>query len=218
MRSGSNISLSVKIRGLILVLTAAISWGGSGAVAQYLFQHQGISTEWLTVMRLLLAGVLMLLFGYKSAKQRTWEIWRDKQDRLRLVLYGVFGMLAVQYTYFKAIYYGNAATATVLQYLAPIFVTCYLAIHTKQFPAVKKLFAMSLAVLGTFFLITKGNIHTLSISGGVFFLGNQLGICSYILYHSTTKTSCEMGIILDSGLGDGNRWNYIQFCLSSLEI
>ncbi|MCH5585553.1 EamA family transporter [Shimazuella sp. AN120528] len=168
MGSKSNVS---KIRGLILVLTAAISWGGSGAVAQYLFQHQGISTEWLTVMRLLLAGILMLLFGYKSAKQRTWEIWKDKRDRLILVLYGVFGMLAVQYTYFKAIYYGNAATATVLQYLAPILVTCYLAIRSKQFPTVKKLFAMSLAVLGAFFLITKGNIHTLSISGGVLFWG-----------------------------------------------
>ena len=43
-----------------------------------------------------------------------------------MILFGLFGMLAVQYTYFASIKEGNAAVATLLQYLAPIFITVYL--------------------------------------------------------------------------------------------
>jgi hypothetical protein len=62
-------------------------------------------------------------------------------------------MLAVQYTYFAAIKHGNAATATILQYLAPVFITGYAAIRAKRFPAVKEVVALVLAFVGTFFLL-----------------------------------------------------------------
>ena len=49
-----------------------------------------------------------------------------KIDAYKMILFGLFGMLAVQYTYFASIKEGNAAVATLLQYLAPIFITVYL--------------------------------------------------------------------------------------------
>ena len=42
-----------------------------------------------------------------------------------MILFGLFGMLAVQYTYFASIKEGNAAVATLLQYLA-----LYLLLYT----------------------------------------------------------------------------------------
>ena len=73
-------------------------------------------------------------------------------------------MLGVQNTYFAAIKYGNAATATILQYSSPVIITCYLAIRNKKIPKLKEIIAIGLAMLGTFFIITKGNIHSISIS------------------------------------------------------
>ncbi len=80
-------------------------------------------------------------------------------------------MLGVQYTYFAAIEYGNAAAATVLQYLGPAIITCFLAIRAKRMPSAKELLAVLLAVAGTFILVTHGNVGSLSISGLAVFWG-----------------------------------------------
>lgn len=159
-----------RTKGITLVLTGAILWGVSGTVAQYLFQ-QGFNAEWLTVVRLLLSGMLLLGFAYSKEKQNIWKIWRSKREALSLVLFSLFGMLGVQYTYFAAIQHGNAATATVLQYIAPALVSCYLALRSKRLPTIKEIVAVALSILGTFFLVTHGNIHSLSISGLAVFWG-----------------------------------------------
>jgi drug/metabolite transporter (DMT)-like permease len=173
MRSQSAaLSLShTRSKGIILVLIAAIFWGISGTVAQYLFHQQGFSAEWLVDIRLLFSGVILLFFASTVKKQDIWSIWKNKRDIFGLILFGIIGMLGVQYTYFIAIQYGNAASATVLQYLAPVLITCFLCIQAKKFPAKYEIFAVLLALIGTFLLVTNGNIQTLSISKPAFFWG-----------------------------------------------
>ncbi|TPG67975.1 EamA family transporter [Brevibacillus laterosporus] len=170
--------------GVALVLTGAVLWGISGTVAQYLFQRQGFSPEWLVVIRLLLSGLLLLGLAYRKEKQNIWGIWKNKQERFNLVLFSILGMLAVQYTYFAAIKHGNAATATILQYLGPVLITCYVAIRSKRFPTVKEMLAVILALLGTFFLVTHGSIHSLSISGWALFWGiaSAVALAFYTLH------------------------------------
>ncbi|GKX67304.1 DMT family transporter [Inconstantimicrobium mannanitabidum] len=160
-----------RIKGIILVITSAMLWGISGTVAQYLFNQKGFSPEWLVVVRLLVSGILLLLYAFIKCKQNIYEIWTSKQDSLTLILFSIVGMLGVQYTYFAAIKYGNAATATILQYSSPIIITCYLAIRNKKLPNLQEIIAIGLAMLGTFFIITKGNIHTMSISKLALFWG-----------------------------------------------
>lgn len=171
MNSGNVAVTYSRTKGFIFVILAALLWGVSGTVAQYLFHQQGFSPEWLVVVRLLVSGLLLLGLAYRKEKQRVWSVWKNKKDSLSLILFGIFGMLAVQYTYFAAISYGNAATATVLQYIAPILVTCFLAFRAKRLPTMKEFAAVILAVLGTFLLVTKGNISSLSISGWALFWG-----------------------------------------------
>lgn len=160
-----------RAKGIALVLTGAILWGVSGTVAQYLFQRQGFSAEWLVVTRLLVSGAILLFFSHVFAKQNIWKVWGSKQDRIGLVLFGIFGMLAVQYTYFAAIQHGNAATATVLQYLAPVIIVLYLCIRSKSLPAKYQVTAIILALLGTYLLVTGGTIQSLAISGPAIFWG-----------------------------------------------
>ncbi|MDF2791591.1 MAG: hypothetical protein K0S80_4693, partial [Neobacillus sp.] len=138
-----------RIKGVALVLTGAILWGISGTVAQFLFQYIKVNVEWLSVLRMLMSGVLLLGLCYKKERSRIWGIWADKSGRISIILFGLIGMLGVQYTYFAAIDHSNAATATVLQSLGPVIITCYLAVSLKRLPNIKEIVAVGLAVLGT---------------------------------------------------------------------
>lgn len=163
--------VQMRIKGITLVIIGAMLWGISGTVAQYLFQEKGFSAEWLVVIRLLAAGLILLLYSLIKGKQEIWTIWKSKHSILSLLLFSIIGMLGVQYTYFAAIKYGNAATATILQYLSPVIVACYLALRTKKMPNLQEIIAVILAMLGTFLIITKGNIHSISISKLALFWG-----------------------------------------------
>ncbi|MET3195764.1 EamA family transporter [Gottfriedia sp. OAE603] len=182
--SSDKIALSYsRSRGIFLVLTAAILWGVSGTVAQFLFQRSGFSPEWLVVIRLLISGIILLMLARLKEKKNIVDIWKNKKDMLSLLLFSILGMLAVQYTYFAAINSSNAATATILQYLAPVMITCYIAIRFKKIPTYKELLAVALALVGTFLLVTHGNINELSITGWALFwgLGSAFALAFYTL-------------------------------------
>jgi drug/metabolite transporter (DMT)-like permease len=164
--SSENVAVvNLRARGIALVLTGAVLWGISGTVAQFLFHQKGFSAEWLVVVRLLLSGTVLIALSYRNEKYRFLEIWKNKEDRISIVIFGILGMLAVQYTFFSSIKHGNAATATVLQYLAPVLITCYMAFKSKQLPKTREIFAVVLAFLGTFLLSTQGSLNSLAISG-----------------------------------------------------
>lgn len=163
--------LQPRIKGIMLVIIGAMLWGISGTVAQYLFQKKGFSPEWLVVIRLLVSGLILLVYAFMKGNQNILRIWKSKHDGLSLIFFSIIGMLGVQYSYFAAIKYGNAATATILQYLSPVIITCYLAFRTKKIPNSQEALAITLAMVGTFFIITKGNIHSISISKLALFWG-----------------------------------------------
>ncbi|NOU96728.1 EamA family transporter [Paenibacillus sp. LMG 31456] len=152
-------------KGVIMVLTAATCWGLSGIAAQLFFQHFIATPGLLVAIRLLSAGIIMILMqclfkGTASA----FSIWSDKKDRLTLLIFGLIGMLGIQYTFFAAIHYGNAATATLLQYLGPVFIIVFVSLHLKKMPGVKELTAFLLALIGIFFMTTSGSLNSLSIT------------------------------------------------------
>ncbi|MCB2291839.1 DMT family transporter [Clostridium sp. CS001] len=160
-----------RIKGIMLVIISSMLWGISGTVAQFLIQQKGFSTEWLVVIRLLVAGLILLSYTSIKGGQSIWKIWESKRSYSSLVLFSIMGMLGMQYTYFAAIKHGNAATATILQYLSPVIIACYLILRNKKMPRLQELIAIILAMFGTFLIITRGNIHAISISKLALFWG-----------------------------------------------
>ena len=160
-----------RLKGMFLVIIGATLWGISGTVAQYLFQKKGFTAEWLVVARMLASGIILTLYSFIKGNKNIIKIWTNKKDVFSLIIFSILGMLGVQYTYFASINYGNAATATILQYLSPVIITCYLAIKSKKFPHFQQLLAIILAMIGTFFIITKGDMNNLSISKLALFCG-----------------------------------------------
>ncbi len=158
-------------KGFVMALVAATLWGVSGSCGQFLFQQRGVSVEWLMSARMLGAGSLLLGAALVKKDQHVWAIWKNKADRMKILIFGILGMLTVQYTYFAAIKHSNAATATILQFMAPVLIALYFAIRHGRRLSIAEYGAIALALTGTFFLVTHGNIRELNISPLAFILG-----------------------------------------------
>lgn len=172
-----------KAKGISFVLIGAICWGISGTVAQFLFQKKGFSPEWLVDIRLLLSGAFLIIGSLIRGNLNVFNIWKASEDRWALILFAIIGMLGVQYTYFAAIGHSNAATATLLQYIGPVFLICYLAVQNLRFPTFLELLAVGLALTGSFLLVTNGSFHELSVTKPALFwgIGSALTVAFYTL-------------------------------------
>ncbi|PJI07458.1 MULTISPECIES: DMT family transporter [Clostridium] len=158
-------------RGRIFAMVAASLWGISGTSAQYLFQSEGFSPEWLVVIRLLVSGICLLFFTHTILKNNIFKIFSTKHDIFSIIVFSFIGMLGVQYTYFITIKYSNAATATILQYLSPVVIALFLIFRFRKLPTPQECMAILLALMGTFLIITNGNMSSLIVSKITLFWG-----------------------------------------------
>lgn len=172
-----------KKKGIIFTLLGGVCWGISGCFGQYLFQEKGATAEWLVSIRLLSAGVLLLLLGYIHIGKKMHAVFRDKKDLKRLLIFSLLGMLFCQYTYFAAVSYSNAGTATVLQSLSPTMILIYVCLRQLRFPKGYELLAIVMALTGIFLLSTHGNIYNMQLTkqGLLFGLLSALGATFYNL-------------------------------------
>ncbi|WP_243521488.1 DMT family transporter [Bacillus pseudomycoides] len=194
---------SGRLKGIIMVITGASLWGLSGTAAQQLFQQENVSTEWLVTIRLLISGSILLLFSsFGSKKSEVLGIWKQKADANKMILFGLLGMLAVQYTYFASIKEGNAAVATLLQYLAPIFITVYLIFKWNIRPTKIDFISIALSLIGTFFLLTNGSIDNLAVSTSAIIWGilSGLSLAFYSLYSKELLEKWSSSVIVGWGM------------------
>lgn len=100
----------------------------------------------------------------------------------------------MQVTFLSAIYYSNAATATVLQYLMPLILLVLVLLKQKRKPFKKEIIAVILAIIGTILICTHGNFGGLAISPNAIFWGisSAFGMALYTIYASNllNKYSC----------------------------
>lgn len=167
-------------KGLLLVTLGTLLWGGSGVAAQFLLQQKGFSTEWLVMMRMASAGVLLLLLDTAKNRKSIFSLWRNRTAAKQLLFFSIFGMLGVQYTYFSSIEHGNAAAASVLQYLMPILVVLWLALKSRSLPSLHESCCVLLAFVGTFLIVTRGSLETLAIPPIALFWGVASAFCAAI--------------------------------------
>lgn len=154
-----------------MAVGGSIFWGGSGVAAQFLLQDRGMTADYLTAIRTLTAGLILLLIDRFVYGNNITNIWQDKASRYRLLFFGIFGMMAVQYTYFAAIAYSNAPTGTIIQYLMPVVILLWVALRERKLPQPGQVVCAILAILGTALLVTHGSLTTLSISEKALFWG-----------------------------------------------
>lgn len=178
-------SAKPKISGIILVLTGAICWGIGGTVSQKLFQLDGIEVNWYVTVRLLIAGLLLLVIqSFTNGRFQIFDVWRNKKTAGQMIIFGLVGMLAVQYTYMASIKHGNSAVATLLQYLSPVMIMIYIALRKQSVLTRNDLACAVLALSGCFLLLTNGSLTQLSVSSLAVIWGLLSGVSAafYTLY------------------------------------
>lgn len=171
--------------GLFLVITGALFWGVGGTVAQKLFQQHAIDVNWLVTTRLLIAGFLLLIVQFFGRdRSQIIGVWKNRRTAIQMIIFGLLGMLAVQYTYMASIKHGNAAVATLLQYLAPVMIIIYLILRKQTVLTRQDLLTVLLGLGGCFFLLTNGSISQLSVPKLAIVWGilSGLSLAFYTLY------------------------------------
>lgn len=142
-------------RGFLFASLGSIGWGISGVCSQYLFTKYDLRADWLTAVRMLLSGLVLLLLVFRKEKMRTFAIWKNRKDVGQLLAFALFGLLMCQYTFLGAIKYSNSATATVLQSLNVIFMAVIVAIQSRTRIGIQQTLAILLSLVGTFLIATK---------------------------------------------------------------
>lgn len=165
-----------KRKGLTCAIVGTTFWGMSGVTAQYLFSEQPVEPGWLVGVRLAIAGLLLVIWSSVTNTKEVLAIWRHWQDWTLLIAFALFGMIPSQYSYFMAVKHGNAPTATILQFLGPLFIILYLAIRHWRLPRRIDAISMVIALFGTYLLVTKGQFDRLQLAPAAVFWGVMAGV------------------------------------------
>lgn len=145
---------------MIFVGAAGIFWASSGVAVQDFFSHSTKTAMELTNVRMCGAGILMLAILIWRGKFRATAARMNRKPKLWLYLfiYGLIGIVAVQFSYFQAISIGGAAATTVILSSLPAMVVIWECFWNKKFPSRAEILAVTLAIVGVFLLVTGGDV------------------------------------------------------------
>ena len=152
------------IQGIIFAFVSGICWGFSGTVGQYLFSHTQMDSGWLTTVRLLSAGAVLLFMAAVKSPGALIQVWRDKKDAAQLIFFGIAGLMAVQFCYMQAIFYSDSGTATAVQYTGEAMLLVYTCLTARRLPKLSETLGLLLALFGIFLLATHGSLSGLALS------------------------------------------------------
>ena len=159
------------LRGVLCAILGGVCWGVSGTLSEYLFSHFTATPLELTCFRSVAAGLVLLTWSFFRNRPQFLEVIHNRQALLRLLAYGVIGLVGSQYAYTTAIVYSNAATTTVLQNLNLVFILIITCIQLRKAPNLREWAALFFAVAGTWLLATGGDFHHLVLSPQGLFWG-----------------------------------------------
>ncbi|WP_281519837.1 DMT family transporter [Acidaminococcus timonensis] len=167
--------------GMGMVLLGASLWGSSSNCMEYLMTHQHFTWQAILFARMVLTGLFFLAFCLYKKEPLLAPLRKDPWLMLKFT---VLGMFVMQVPFVKAIYYSNAATATVLQYLMPAILLVMSLWKAKRGPRRREVVAVGLAILGTALIATRGQGAALAVSPETLFWGilGAFGMAWYTLY------------------------------------
>ena len=187
--------------GTISSLLSGLIGGICGILGAYFFTHYQVSSGWITSMRLLIAGSSVLILAFYKFKFHLFDIWRKKKNYLSFLAYAILGTFSVQFFFYLCVEYSNATTATILQFISPIFILVYDWIIHKKKASRNAILYVLIAMVGVFLMTTKGDLSTLSITPLALVTGllSALGVMFNVILPQ--KFAKEYGFVPTVGWG-----------------
>ena len=172
-----------RVKGILLTALGATCWGASGVFSQSLFSGYGVGASWLTAVRMIFGGALLVIAAVVSDRKQAVGAFRNIRDFAWLLAFAFLGLLLCQFSYMSAISYSNAAAATVLQSLSVVIMAVITSIWDRTRISIRQAIAVGLAVLGTYLMATGGHPGTMKLTGMGLTMGllSAVGAVSYIL-------------------------------------
>lgn len=171
------------VKGVLFAGLGATLWGINGAFADIVFSAYQAPVEWVVGTRLLLAGVVILIYVHCGLKQNIFNIFKSRESIIKLCLFSLIGMIGCQYLFFLSIGTNGAGLATILQFTSPIFIYLYLVLKKEKSVQPKELMYIAFTIIGVLLIVTKGKWSMLAVSGiGLMIgLGAAIGVAFYTL-------------------------------------
>ncbi len=175
-------------------------WGATGPLMEWLLNHTPLTVSFMLTIRLSVAGIVLLAYLVLTGKNIIC-IWQQKIWSRQLIIFGVAGMLGVQYAFVAAINESNAVLATLLQFLAPIFVVAYVSLSLKKWPPKYQVLGIIGTLGGLFLLLTNASFDALLVSNKALLWGVAVGLtfAFYTLYPA--RLMKEWSVLLVVGWG-----------------
>lgn len=144
-------------RGRWLVLGAAFLWGTSATLARFAFRDRHVPALTAVELRLLIAVAIL---GPWLAWRRPAALRIDRADLGYFLALGLFGVAAVQGTYYYAISVLGVGLAILIQYVAPALIVAYGALRGVRV-GLATVFALASALIGIALLVSNVDPTTL---------------------------------------------------------
>ena len=172
------------LRGVACSALGGVCWGFSG-----------------TCGRLLAGGILLTVPAVLRRRESVKGIFRGPKDLLRLICYGICGLLLCQYAYMTAISYSNAATITVLQNLGLLIVMGYTCLRGRRLPSRREGAALVLALAGVYLLATGGDPGHMALSTkGLFWGLAAVAVALYTLLPQSLLSRWDRDAVIGPGI------------------
>lgn len=190
-----------RLKGVLMIIIGAMLWGATGPLMEWLLSETPLTVPFLLTIRLTVAGILLLLFLQIGLKKKVSTIWKQKIWLKQLFIFSIFGMLGLQYSFVATIDASNAIVATLLQFLAPIFVVLYVSLSMRKFPPRYQVLGIAGTLVGLFLLLTNASFDTLLVSTKALIWGVTVGLsfAFYTLYPA--RLMKEWGVLVVVGWG-----------------
>lgn len=173
--------VSPQLRGVLLALAGGVFWGFSASCAQYIFANDHADPQWVTAVRIIVSGAVMLAIAAVKVGPRLGQVVRKPRDLARVAAFALFGLSFTQFTYLMTIDASNAGTATVLEYAGPVLVMLIVCRRQHRLPTKRELLAVVCVVVGVFLLATHGDPAKLVLTPATLFWGG-LSAVSMVFY------------------------------------
>lgn len=156
-------TLANTTRGYWCAALGGIIWGLSGVAGQFLLSVYDASPFWLTGVRMTCAGIVFFILSLRQIRSLGIVV-RHPKELITVFIYGIFGLMLNQLSYFFSISYSNAGTATVLQTLCVVMMAVLVCLQRRRFPYSREVLSVILAFIGVVLIATHGRITELVLS------------------------------------------------------
>ncbi|MBS4219820.1 DMT family transporter [Bacillus sp. FJAT-49711] len=140
-----------------------VVWGSNFVFGKILVQS--FSPALLTFLRLVFIVLFLILLSYKTKLQRL-----NKTDAAIIFFLGLIGVFINQWSFFEGLQTADPTTSALILATTPILTSFLAAIFLKERLTIRMIFGSIVAVIGIFFVVTKGSLSTLHVDAGLIWI------------------------------------------------